>query len=210
MRAWSGTWWLPALCGILDALLAALNLLMLDPERSLAWRRFALPDTVRIMAVLALAAGASAIAAGLLRRGRENSWLLSLHGFALGAFGLVGISPLIKGPLSFRPVSLLFVVMALSMGVFALAGARARRRAAPARGFLAVFGAASIGFAISFFAVGFNWVRLPPEYFWIWMSSWFAFCAILMLWLAAPRHSGAADNRTARPLPHGRGSATVR
>jgi hypothetical protein len=51
-------------------------------------------------------------------------------------------------------------------------------------------GAASIGFALSFFAVGFDWVRRgPPHFFWIWMSSYFGFCAIFMLWLALLVHS---------------------
>ena len=38
-----------------------------------------------------LAAGACAIAAGLWRSGSGNSWLISLHGLALGVFGLIGV-----------------------------------------------------------------------------------------------------------------------
>ena len=189
IRALTKAWWLLALCGALDATLAAANLLMLTPGGSVSLRRFALLDAVWDMGMLALAAGACAIAAGLWNSGRYNSWLLSLHGFALGAFGLISISPLVRGPLSFRPVSLLFVVMAVSVGVFALGPAHALRSGAPRRWFRSVAGATSIGFAFSFIAVGFDWVRLGPHSFWIWMSSYFGFCAILMLWLALRMHS---------------------
>jgi len=91
------TWWLLALCGIIDAICAAMNLLMLNPDGSLSLRRFALPNAVWDMSVLALVAGACAITAGLWNSGSGNSWLLSLHGLALGAFGLIGVSPLVKG-----------------------------------------------------------------------------------------------------------------
>jgi hypothetical protein len=169
---------------------AAMNLLMLNPDASLSLRKFALLDAVWDMGMLALAAGACAIAAGLWSSGRNNSWLLSLHGLALGAFGLIGLSPLVRGPLSFRPVSLLFVVMAVSIGAFALGTAQTLRSGAPQRRFLNLAGAASIGFGLSFLAVGFDWVRRgPPHFFWIWMSSYFGFCAIFMLWLALRVHS---------------------
>jgi uncharacterized membrane protein HdeD (DUF308 family) len=183
-RALAKTWWLLALCGILDAMNAAMNLVMLNPVGSLSSRRFAMPDAVWYMGMLALAAGACATAAGLWSFGRDNSWLLSLHGLALGAFGLIGVTPLVRGPLSFRPVSLLFVVMAVSIGAFALGAARTMRSGA-SRWFLSVAGAVSVGFAFSFFAVGFDLVKLEPQgAFWIWMSSFFSFCAIFMLWLA--------------------------
>jgi hypothetical protein len=81
-----------------------------------------------------------------------------------------------------KVVSLLFVVMAVGAGAFALGTARTLRRGAPERWF--------IGFAFSFVAVGFAWVRrVPPYFFWIWMSSYFGFCAIFMLWLALRVHS---------------------
>jgi hypothetical protein len=184
LRSLSKIWWLLALCGIADAMCAAMNLLMLDPEGSLSLRKFALPNTVWDMSMLALVAGACAIAAGVWSSGRGNSWLLSLHGLGLGAFGLIGISPLVRGPLSFRPVSLLFVLMAVSVGAFALGTARTLQSGGPDRWFLRVSGAASIGFAFSFIAVGFGWVRLGPPHYWIWMSSYFGLCAIFMLYLA--------------------------
>jgi hypothetical protein len=190
IRELAKTWWLLALCGVLDAMQAAMNLLMLNPDGSLSLRRFGLPNAVWDMGILALAAGACVIAAGVWCSGRNNSWLLSVHGLALAAFGLIGISPLVRGPLSFRPVSLLFVVMAVGTGAFALGTVRTLRSGAPERWFLSLAGAASIGFAFSFVAVGFAWVRrMPPYFFWIWMSSYFGFCAIFMLWLAPRVHS---------------------
>jgi uncharacterized membrane protein HdeD (DUF308 family) len=146
------------------------------------------------MSILALVAGACAIAAGVGNSGRGNSWLLSLHGLALGAYGLIGISPLVRGPLSFRPISLLFVLMAVSVGAFALRSARTLRSGGPDRWFLGVSGAASAVFALSFIAVDFGWVRLgPPHSYWILMSSYFAFCAIFMLYLAVRGRSQGAS-----------------
>jgi hypothetical protein len=178
-------WWLLALCAIFDAMHAAMNLLILNLNGSLILRRFALSNAVWDMGMLALAAGARAIAAGIWSSGRDNSWLLSLHGLALGAFGLIAVSPLVRGPLSFRPICLLFLAMAVSVGAFALGTARTLRSGAPERWYLGVAGAASIGFAFSLFAVGFDWVRLgSPHGYWVWMGSYFSFCAIFMLWLA--------------------------
>jgi hypothetical protein len=206
IRALSKTWWLLALCGVLDAMQAAMNLLMMNPDGSLSLRRFGLPNAVWDMGILALAAGACAIAAGVWSSGRNNSWLLSVHGLALGAFGLIGLSPLVRGPLSFRPVSLLFVVMAAGIGAFALGTTRTLRSGASERWFLNLAGTASIGFAFSFVAVGFGWVRLgPPYFFWIWMSSYFGFCAIFMLWMALRVHSQdlfqSAQGEALPPLP---------
>jgi uncharacterized membrane protein HdeD (DUF308 family) len=100
----TNNWWLLPVCGVLDAMLAAMNLLMLDPDGWLSMRRFALPPSVWMMGMLALAAGACAIAAGVWNSRCNRSWLLSLHGFALSAYGLLAISPLVRVPLSFRPV----------------------------------------------------------------------------------------------------------
>ncbi|HEY6339939.1 MAG TPA: hypothetical protein VIY49_00475 [Bryobacteraceae bacterium] len=179
-------WWLLALCGIADAMCAAMHLFMLDYTGSLSLRRFAFTTTVWDMCMVALVAGACAIAAGAWNFRRRNAWLLSLHGLALGAFGVVGISPLVKRPLGFRPISLLFLLMATSASAFAWGSVRAPQSRVSDRWFLSLFGAASLGFAVSFIAVGFGWIRLRPWYFdyWIWMSSYFALCSAFMLYLA--------------------------
>ena len=95
--ALSKAWWLLALCGILDAMHAAINLLMMNLP--LIFRSFGSPSVaVRDMGLLALSAGACAIAAALWSAGKDHSWLLSLHGLALAAFGAILFSPP-KGPL---------------------------------------------------------------------------------------------------------------
>jgi uncharacterized membrane protein HdeD (DUF308 family) len=200
-RALSKTWWLLALCGVLDAAHAAMNLLMVNP--SLILRRFASTAAVWDMGVLALAAGACAVAAGVWSAGEDHSWLLSLHGLALGAFGALAVSPLVRGPLSFRPVSLLFVAMAASVGAFALKTPKTRRRGAAERWFPIAVGAVSIAFALSFVAVGFHWIALEPPYaFFVWMSSFFGLCAFFMVWFALRLHGrGLSQSGQAGPLP---------
>ena len=69
--------------------------------------------------------------------------------------------------------------MAASIGAFALTRALTQRGVP--KWFLILAGAASIGFAFSFAAVGFDWVKLGPQAFWVWMSSYFGFFAIFML-----------------------------
>ena len=177
------------MCGILDAMHASINLLMMNP--SLILPRFGLATAVSDMGILALTAGACAIAIGLWSVGKDHSWLLSLHGLALGVFGAIAVSPLVKGPLSFRPVSLLFTVMATSIGALALATAQTQLRGSRGRTFLIAAGAASMSFAISFIAVGFFFRLEPPQIFFIWISSYFVFCAVFMLWHARHVHSRA-------------------
>jgi uncharacterized membrane protein HdeD (DUF308 family) len=176
---------------------------MMDP--SLIMRRFALPTAVRDVGVLALTAGACAIAAGLWSVGRDHSWLLSLNGLDLGAFGAIALCPLVKGPLGFRPVSLLFTVMAASIEAFALEIAQTLQRGSRGRWFLIAAGAASISFALSFIAVGFFFRLEPPQMVFIWMSAYFVFCAVFMLWLSFrvnSRASGQSDQmEPLSPLP---------
>jgi len=194
-RSLGRIWWLLALCGIMDAMCAAMNLSMLNPDTSLGIRGFALSNVVWDMSLLALVAGACAIGAGLRNLGRHSSWLLSLHGLALAAFGWIGISPLVKTPLSFRPISLLFVLMAVSVSAFSFWAAQMPQSGAGDRWFFRVSAVASIGFAFSFLAVSLGWVKMvPPPLFWIWMSSYFGLCAAFMLYLALRgRSHGAAE-----------------
>jgi hypothetical protein len=177
-------WWLLALCGVIEAMVAVMHLLMLNLDGSLSLRRFAVPNTVWDMSVLALVSGACAMIAGVWSAGKAGSWLLALHGLALGVFGLIGVSPLVKGPLSFRPISLLFAAMAVSAGAFAFKTADR---------FLTISGAASLAFALSFLAVGFGGVKLGPQFFWIWMSSYFGLSAILMLYVSVRARTGGMN-----------------
>ena len=197
----SKAWWLLALCGILDAMHASINLLMTNlplTDRVFGSNLMA----VRDMGLLALAAGACTIAAGLSSGGKDQSWLLSLHGLAMGAFGTVIVSPLIKGPLSFRPISVLFMIMAASLGAFSLAAAKTQRRSDQGRWLSLALGAALIGFAASFLIIGGFRIRLEPQQtYFIWMSTYLSLCAIFMIWLAFHVHSqGIGQSGPADPL----------
>lgn len=177
-RSFAQTWWLLVLCGALNLANAAMHILVANPQGALAVRRFALAESVFEISVLALAAGVCAIAAGLWSAGKNHSWLLVLHGLGIAGFGLLGVSPLVKGPLSFQPVSLLFVLSAVALGAFAWRAARAP-----------VAGALGIALAISFVAVGFGAIRLEPAPWWIWMGSYFVYCAAFMVWAGLRMHS---------------------
>jgi uncharacterized membrane protein HdeD (DUF308 family) len=199
--ALSKAWWLLALCGILDAIHAGINLVMM--ELPLTYRIFGSNvSAVRDLGLLALVAGACTIAAGLWSGGKDHSWLLSLHGLAMGAFGTVALSPLVKGPLSFRPISVLFTVMAASLGVFALKTAKTQRRSSQGRCFLLAVGVALIGFAVSFIVIGGFRIRLEPQQaFFIWMGSYLSLCALFMMWLALRVHSrGIGQSGQADPF----------
>jgi len=185
-------WWLLALCGIIDAICAGIHLLiagsMTLSTNTLVWD----------MCMLAVVAGACAITAGLWNSGKGNSWLLSLHGLALGAFGVIGVSPLVRRPLGFRPISVLFILMAVSLGAFALGTVQTPQNGALHRWLLSISGAALLGFACSFLAAGAGWVRLTaPSFYWFWMSSYFGFIALCMFSVAVlvhrPGHSQAAS-----------------
>ena len=121
---------------------------------------------------------------GLWNSGRGGSWLFLVHGLALSAVGLIGISPLVRRPLGFDVVAPLFALMGISVGAFALGMAQGASRA-NIRRLLTVSGAASLAYACSFIVVGLGWIRLgaPPAY-WIWMSSYFVFTALCMLSIA--------------------------
>lgn len=181
-------WWLLALCGVLEAMLAVVNLFMFMWDGSLTLRTFAIRGAAVLMARLALAAGACAIAAGIWSSGKGKSWLLVLNGLAFSAYGLI---PLFwRGPLSFLLFARLLVVMAMSIGIFALVTARTlRRQRHVADGwFLVLAGVASVGFALAFLALAFGWIQLErralhPSVF-LWLASYFGFSAICMLGLA--------------------------
>jgi hypothetical protein len=200
-RALRKTWWLLAVAGIADAMSAAMNLLMMNPDRSLSLREFALANQVWDMSMLALLAGACAVVAGLWNSGKDYSWLLSLHGVALAAFGLIGLSPLVRGPLSFRSISLLFVVMAVSIGTFALRSAPTSQNGVLDRWFFIASGAVSLGFGLSFIAVGFGWLRLGAPYsYWIWMSSYFGLAATFMMYVALRAYGQGVSQSNPREL----------
>lgn len=198
-------WWLLVLCGVLEAVYAVMNLFMLDPEGSPTLRTFGLRMTVVFLGKFALAAGVCAVAAGVWRAGKGKSWLLALNGLALSAFGWISIF-YSRGRLAFLPVALLFVVMALSLGVPALAAAPTLRRHAPDQRLLRLAGAGAAGFGLGFAALGFGWIELqqPGSYF-LWTSCYFGFSAICMLGLGLRlnRLRAAIHRMAASALPAG-------
>ena len=185
-------WWLLALCGVLDAIYSAVNLFMQEPDGSLALRKYALQSTIVLLGKLALAAGACAIAASLWRSTQGKSWFLVLNGLALCALGLVfnGIFGL---AISFRTITLLLVVMAMSIGIFEFVIARTmrRQRHVADEWFLGLAGAASVGFALAFLAFGFRWIEMQPRPHadFLWFGSYFGFSALCMVGLALRLHS---------------------
>lgn len=183
-------WWLLALCGVLEAIYSFANLFMQDPDGSLTLRKYALKSTVVFLGKLALAAGACTIAAGMWRSAQGKSWLLVLNGLALSALGL--IFTFWTGPVAFRTIALLLVVMAMSIGIFELVIARAsrRQRHVADEWFLGLAGAASVGFALAFLAFAFRWIKLEsrPQSDFLWFSSYFGFSAMCMLGLALRLH----------------------
>ena len=181
-------WWLLALCGVLDAIIAVIYV-------NHAGSGFASYGALVLVCRLAVAAGACTIAAGIWGSGEGRSWLLALNGLALSAYGLIPI--LWTGPLSFRLFALLLVVMATSIGIFELTNSRSRR-------FLGLAGAASIGFALVFLAFVFRWIQMTPgpAQTLLWMGAYFGFSAICMLGLALHPHSrGPSQSGRVEALP---------
>src|ERR1700683_5576855 len=117
-------WWLLALCGVLEAIISVIYLIMRDtdgPVTLQAWH-----GAVVLLGKLALAAGACTIAAGIWRSAKGKCWLLVLNGLALCALGLICYK-LTHYRISFLTVALLIILMALSVGIVELVTARALR-----------------------------------------------------------------------------------
>jgi len=194
-------WWLLALCGVLEAIYAVMNLVGRDADGSLIVPGLASPSTMALISKLALAAGVSTAAAGIWSSGKGRSWLLVVNGMALIVYGVAGISPP-RGRVGFLPVALLFVVMAVSAGVFAFAAARTLGRHVADRWFLGLAGSFSTVFAFGFLVFGLRWIRLEPLEYVLWMSSYFGFSAICMLALGLRLNSlRAAVHRMAAGVP---------
>ena len=175
--------WLLLLAALLQAMFAAVNLIMQDPNGSLALRRLAAGNTALFQAKFAVAAGLCTIAAGLwgaARGSKAGSWLLAIDGLALSAYGLVPI--LWTGPLQFRPYfALLLVGMAISIALLTLDVARRH-----VHSWLSAIGSlAALGFALAFLAMDLRWLSLdqPGSYF-AWLTAFFALSAACLLGIA--------------------------
>ncbi len=178
-------WWLLALGGLLDAVYSLMQFLMRNPGgSSFTLRSFAPRPTVVDMSLFALAAGLCIAAAGLWTSSKHRSWLLVVNGLALSLFAVLSLL-LFRGRHSFLPFALLLAVTAASLGILALTTARTLHRHAADESIFALAGSVSIAFAAMFLVLGFRWIRLegPGTYF-IFMGSYFAFCALSLLALA--------------------------
>ena len=180
------SWWLLALCGVLDAVIAAVYLVRQDADGPLTY--YSWHGTMLALGRLMLAAGFCTFAAGLWNLRKGNSWLLVLNGIACSALG--ALFAFWTGPLAFRTIALLIVAMALSIGVYEFATAQISRRVSD-EWLLGAVGVVSVGFAFAFLAFVFGWIKLKPgapTQSLHWLASYFAFSAICMLVLILRPH----------------------
>jgi hypothetical protein len=178
--------WLLALCGILDAIICVIFLIIYDTGPDGRLTVLGLNGMVGLLSRLALAAGVCTIAAGIWRPAKGSSWLLVLNGLALSAYGAI---PLFwRGPLGFNRIALLLMAMAMTIGILGLAMARTLRHSVGDEWFFGLAGAGSVGFALAFLAVANGWIQLEGRLFhpsvFLWQCFYFGFCAICMLGLA--------------------------
>lgn len=184
------SWWLLALCGVLDALFAVLIVLMGSPDGSPDLRAFMHSrNALTQLGVLALAAGVCTIAASFWSPRKDNSWLLALNGLACSSLGLlVTLGAIgVTRPIAFRTIALVIVIMAMSIGLYELATARTLRGHLGDEWLLGAAGVVSVGFAVAFLAFVLRWIKLDPSpsaQTFDWLGSYFGFTAICMVGLA--------------------------
>lgn len=196
-------WWLLALCGVLQAIMSVIYVLMGTTKNGVvdfhAWS-----SRVMFLGELALAAGVCAIAAGIWRSAAGKGWLLVLNGLALGALGLI-CTYFFRFRISLRTVSLLVILMAVSLGLLALVIAPTlRRQRHVADGWLlGLAGAASVGFVLAFLALGFGWIKWGPgsHVDFLWFGSYFGFSAICMVGLATRLHNQGRSQGSIQIVP---------
>jgi uncharacterized membrane protein HdeD (DUF308 family) len=184
------SWWLLALCGVLDALFAVLIFLMgsLDGSPNLRAIIHA-KNASSQLGLIALAAGVCTIAASDWGSRKDNSWLLVLNGLACSSLGLLvtlGATGAIR-PIAFRTIALVIVIMAMSIGLYELTTARTLRKHLIDGWLLGAAGVVSVGFAVAFLAFVLRWIRLDPSpsaQTFDWLGSYFGFTAICMVGLA--------------------------
>jgi uncharacterized membrane protein HdeD (DUF308 family) len=181
------SWWLLALCGVLDALFAVMIFLMGSPDGSPNLRTFIHGrDAITRLGVLALAAGVCTIAASIWSSRKDNSWLLVLNGLACSSLGLL-VTLGATRPVGFRTIALVIVVMAVSIGLYELATARTLSGQLIDKWLLGAAGVVSVGFAGGFVALVLRWIKPDPSpsaQTFDWLASYFGFTAICMVGLA--------------------------
>lgn len=181
------SWWLLALCGVLDALFAVMIFLMASPDGSPNLRIFMHSRyAITQLGAFALAAGICTIAASVWRSRKDNSWLLVLNGLACCSVGLL-VTLGATRPIAFRAIALVIVIMAMSIGFYELATARTFRGHPIDEWLLGAAGVISVGFAVAFLAFVLRWIKLDPSpsaQTFHWLGAYFGFAAICMVGLA--------------------------
>ena len=176
-------WWLMALCGVLQAVYSVVILFMQNPDGSLALRKYALQSTVVFLGTVAIASGIFAVAAGMWKSSQGKSWLLLVNGVALSTLGFMLTGSF--GPqVSFRSITLLLAVMAISISIFELGIAQTLRQSHLVNEWiLYLAGAVSVVFAMAFLTMSLRWIILKPSPAsdFIWIGSYFGFSSISML-----------------------------
>lgn len=167
-------WWLLAVRGILAALFSVTSFLMLSSAESLTLREFATKGMIVFLGILAVAAGACTVAAGIWSSTSGKWQLLVLDGLAIGAAGFIFI---LSNSITFRMVTYLLVLLAMTIGVMELASARMLRRHVPDEWFLGLAGAASVAFVLAFF-----WIKpAGAASAFMWLGFYSGFSAACML-----------------------------
>lgn len=196
----SRNWLLLALCGVFEAIIAVVYLIMLETVTL-----HSNIGTITLLGKLTLAAGACAISAGIARSANGKSWFLVLNGLALAALGFIQYA-FIRYPISLLTVALLIVLMAIAIGILEMQIARTlrRQRHVMEGSLFAVAGVASACFALAFVALGFHWIKIEPgsHIDLLLLGAYFGFSAICMLAMALRlRSQGLSQSRGAQVLP---------
>ena len=196
-------WLLLTLCGVLDAIIAAVYLVLWSTNGPVIFHSW--NGTIVLLGELALAAAVCTISAGIWRSGKGKYWLLVLNGCSLAGLGLICFGAT-HFRIRFLTVTGVVVLMAMSVGLLESDIARTlqRQRHIADGWFLGVAGAASVGFALAFFALGIRWIKVEPGSHsdLLWLGSYFAFSAICKLGLALRLHNlGPSQSAMWNSLP---------
>jgi uncharacterized membrane protein HdeD (DUF308 family) len=187
-------WWLLALCGVLEAAISAVYLVMQrthGPVLSNSWS-----GTVVLVGKVALVAGVCTIAAAIWKSTNGKSWGLAVNGVALTVLGFVQFS-LTRFPISILAFSVLIIVMAVSIGTVELIVARhlLRQHQAADGWFFGLVGIASISLVLPSLALGLRWIPTDRGSQWdlLWLALYFGLAAIGMIALAVRLHPASTQ-----------------
>lgn len=192
-------WWMLALCGLLDAAIAASYVPMLDPDGPMK------RGLIVLLGNLTIAAGVAAVAAGSWKAAKGICWPLLANGLALGTLGYIyRFLVLSSRAVNFLSIALLIIVMAIAGGALAWEAGRTLRTSAD-QWLLRIAGVTSAAFAAVFLSLGLGWVRIEPgsRLELVALTAYFGFSALCMLGLALRlrRLDAPASGSPLPPLP---------